>query len=299
MHRRTFLHTAAAAASGLALTGLAGCASDADSSADTTADATADATASAATGVGPVGVQLYTLRSLLESDVEGTLEQVAAMGYRTVEFAGYYDRSPDELNALLSRLKLTAPAAHLLPQDIRERPTEVLDRAAAMRHDYLVCAYLTEDDRQSLDAYRAIADLLNDFGERCADRGLQLAYHNHDFEFASMDDRRPYDVLLARTEADLVAMELDLYWIRKAGHDPLAYFAQHPGRFPLWHVKDLGADGTIVPVGNGQIDFAALFARAEQAGLRHAFVEHDTPDDPLASIRQSIGYLNGLDVGDA
>ena len=290
MTRRTFLHTAAAATGGLALAGLAGCTPDSESSAETNADS--DAT----TGVGPVGVQLYTLRSLLHDDLEGTLEQVAAMGYQQVEFAGYYDRSPSDLNALLDRLNLIAPAAHAMPQDIRERPDDLLRMADALGHDYLVCAYLTEDDRASLDDYRTVADLLNTFGKRCAKRGVQLAYHNHAFEFERMENQRPYDLLLSETDGDLVKMELDLYWIHKADVDPFAYFAQHPGRFPLWHVKDMGADGAIVPVGNGQIDFAALFARAEQAGLQHAFVEHDNPDDPLASIQTSMEHLRTMPV---
>ena len=300
MDRRTFLQSATAAAGGFILTGIAGCTSDDAASHSVPPADAASATEASATevsaGVGPVGVQLYTLRSLLADDVEGTLERVATMGYRTVEFAGYYDRSPDDLNALLSRLKLTAPAAHLMPADIRERSGKMLDMADAMGHDYLVCAYLTEDDRASLDDYRAIADLLNTFGQRCADRGIQLAYHNHAFEFERMGNQVPYHLLLEETSADLVQMEMDLYWVHKAEKDPFVYFAQYPGRFPLWHVKDMSANGEIVPVGTGTIDFAGLFARAKQAGLQHAFVEHDNPDDPLASIRTSIGHLNALSV---
>ena len=295
MNRRSFLQSATAAASGLILTGLTGCTSE-DAASRSAPRTGAASVAEDTTGVGPVGVQLYTLRSLLADDLEGTLEQVATMGYRKVEFAGYYDRSPDELNALLARLKLTAPAAHLMPADIRERADELLDTATAMAHDYLVCAYLTEDDRASLNDYRAIADLLNGFGQRCAERGIQLAYHNHAFEFERMGNQVPYHLLLDETDADLVKMEMDLYWVRKAEEDPFTYFAQYPGRFPLWHVKDMGADGEIVPVGTGQIDFAALFARAEQAGLQHAFVEHDNPDDPLASVQASIGHLNALSI---
>jgi len=295
MNRRSFLQSATAAAGGFILTGMTGCTSE-DAASRSAPSAGESASVDGTTGIGPVGVQLYTLRSLLADDLEGALEHVATMGYRKVEFAGYYDRSPDELNALMARLKLTAPAAHLMPADIRERPDEVLDAAAAMGHNYLVCAYLTEDDRASLDDYRVIADLLNGFGQRCADRGIQLAYHNHAFEFERMGNQVPYHLLLEETDADLVKMEMDLYWVRKAEKDPLTYFAQYPGRFPLWHVKDMGADGEIVPVGTGQIDFAALFARAEQAGLQHAFVEHDNPEDPLASIQTSIGHLNALSV---
>jgi sugar phosphate isomerase/epimerase len=298
MDRRQFLQRTAGltlgAVGGTSL--LAACSSDADSGRET-GDETGDETGGsgeAASVPAAFGVQLYTVRSLLEEDFVGTMEAVAEMGYDEVEFAGYYGRSPQEITDLLDRLDLAAPAAHVMPSDIRDSPQEVVDTAAAVGHDYVVCAYLTEADRGSLDAYRAIAGLLDDFGKRCADAGLQLAYHNHDFEFAPIDGTLPYDLLLQETDPERVQMELDLYWIRKAGYEAVDYFDRQPGRFPLVHVKDMGPDGGIVPVGDGQIDFQRIFAASDTAGLQHVFVEHDNPDAPLDSIRTSLNYLQDL-----
>lgn len=294
MDRRTFLHTSTITLGGTAMLGFSASASDADAGTSRASSAPSGRAASGGTGIGSVGVQLYTVRTLLEDDFEGTITQIAEMGYDKVEFAGFYGHAPEEVKALVNRLGLGAPAGHLLPDDIRKRPDEILHAAQTLGYDYLVCAYLTEKDRGSLEAYRNVASLLENFGKRCADAGVQLAYHNHDFEFQSIDGTLPYDVLLQETSPETVKMELDLYWIRKAGHDPLAYFDAHAGRFPLWHVKDMGADGGMTPVGEGQMDFAALFEQAEQAGLQHAFVEHDNPEDPMQSIQTSLAYLQQL-----
>ncbi len=112
-------------------------------------------------------------------------------------------------------------------------------------------------------------------GESCREAGLRFGYHNHDFEFETIDGQIPFDVLLDETDPGLVDFELDLFWITKGGEDPLRYFERYPGRFTLCHVKDMAAGGEMVDVGAGGIDFAAIFARAEQAGLKHFFVEHD------------------------
>ena len=269
---------------------LAACASDADRK----PDPSQPADGMGSTVLPAVGVQLYTVRSLLEDDFVGTMETVANMGYDEVEFAGYYGRSPQEVKDLLARLDLAAPSTHVMPADIRERPQEIVETASTIGHEYVVCAYLTEADRGSLDAYREVASLLEAFGTRCADAGLQLAYHNHAFEFQEMEGTLPYDLLLQETSPETVKMELDLYWIEKAGYDPLAYFEKHDGRFPLCHVKDITQDGQIAPVGEGTIDFARIFERADQAGLQHYFVEHDNPDDPMASIRTSLNYMAKL-----
>jgi sugar phosphate isomerase/epimerase len=127
---------------------------------------------------------------------------------------------------------------------------------------------------------------------------MQLTYHNHAFEFAAVDGRVPYDILLERCDPRFVAFEMDLYWITKGGRDPLAYFARWPGRFPLVHVKDsAGApEHRMVDVGDGRIPWPAIFARRQQAGIRHSFVEHDNPADPLTSVRRSYAYLRSLEV---
>lgn len=247
-------------------------------------------------GIDRVGVQLYTVRSLMARDVAGTLEQVADIGYREVEFAGYFDQPPDRLRELLDRLGLAAPSAHVSFDALEgEQWTRTREAAQALGHRYLVIPWLAPEERGSLDDYRRIAARLERAGARVGDAGLQLAYHNHEFEFEPIDGTIPYDILAA-TDPDLVALQLDLFWIRHAGEDAVAYFQRHPGRFPSVHVKDVAEDGSMVDVGSGVIDWPAIFAHADTAGIRHFFVEHDQPADPLASIRNSYRHLSRLDV---
>ena len=142
-----------------------------------------------------------------------------------------------------------------------------------------------------------MAELFNKVGEKCQEAGLQFGYHNHDFEFDSLDGQIPYDLLLQGTDPKLVQMELDIYWIKKAGKDPLAYFERYRGRFALCHVKDMTEAEEMVDVGEGEIDFAEIFSKSEEAGLKHYFVEHDHPEDPLKSIKTSFKYLKQLEFG--
>ena len=241
-----------------------------------------------------IGVQLYTVRRAMEQDFSGTLARVAEIGYREVEFAGYFGRNPAGVRAALDAAGLAAPAAHVPFEALREGWDEVLDAANRIGHRYVVVAWIPEQERRTLDAYRAMGELFNRAGEAARTAGLTYAYHNHDFEFAPLEGQVPYDVLLAETDPALVGLELDLFWITKGGRDPLAYFDRHPGRFPMLHVKDMNAAGEMVDVGQGTIDFRGIFARSDQAGVRHYFVEHDEPSDPFASIRASHDYLRSL-----
>ena len=241
-----------------------------------------------------IGVQLYTLRSLMEDDFEGTLRSVADIGYDEVEFAGYYDRSPEEVRGLLDELGLAAPSTHVPLSALRDDLDGVIQTAQSVGHEYVVCPWLPDEERGSIEGYRQLAQLFNDVGRQLQAENLQFGYHNHAFEFEPIDGQRPYDVLLEATDPAHVTMELDLYWIVEAGHDPLTYFEQYPGRFGLSHVKDRTEDGAMVAVGEGAIDFATMFAHSDQAGLQKYIVEHDSPDDPLASIQASYEYLRQL-----
>jgi sugar phosphate isomerase/epimerase len=241
-----------------------------------------------------IGVQLYTVRSLLARDFDGTLARIAKIGYTEVEFAGYYDRKPADLRKQLDGLGLAAPSAHIGLDALGANWTRTLDDAEILGHDYLVVAWLDEKDRSSLDALRATIATFNKAGEEATKRGIGFAYHNHDFEFKKIDDRMPYDVLLAECDPDNVLFEMDLYWITKGGQDPVAYFDKYPGRFPMVHVKDMGADGGMVDVGKGHIDWARIFSKHDDAGIQHYFVEHDEPADPMATVAESYRYLRGL-----
>lgn len=245
-----------------------------------------------------IGMQLYTVRRELERDFEGTLRKVSALGYREVEFAGYFGRKPAEVRTMLARHGLAAPAAHVQLAALRGDLGGMLEAAHAIGHRYLLVAYLPAEARRTLDDYRRHADLFNEAGERMRREGVQFAYHNHDFEFAPLEGRVPYDLLLERTDARAVKLELDLYWAVKGGASPLDYFARHPGRFPLLHVKDMDSTPArnFTEVGRGRIDFGSIFARAESAGVRHYFVEQDeTPGSPFDSLKVSIDYLRRLE----
>lgn len=241
-----------------------------------------------------IGVQLYSVRRLMQEDFVGTLEAVAAIGYDEVEFAGYFDREPQEVKAILDRLGLDAPAAHVSIDLLRSDLAGTIERARAIGHRYLICPWLAPQERDSIAAYRALAAFFDEVGAACREAGLAFAWHNHEFEFEELEGRVPFDILLDETDPELVTFELDLFWIVKGGADPLAYFERHPGRFPLCHVKDMTAGGEMVDVGAGAIDFAAIFARAAPAGLRYFFVEHDEPAEPLASIAASHDHLRAL-----
>jgi sugar phosphate isomerase/epimerase len=249
----------------------------------------------AASRIEHVGLQLYTVRHEMEKDVEGTIARVAASGYKEVEFAGYFKKTPAEIRAMLDRHGLTSPSAHIAAGADAWR--EALDAAHVIGHQYLVVPWIPVEQRTGIDGYKKIAADFNQKAEQARGAGLQFAYHNHDFEFAPVDGKLPYDVLLAETDPKLVQMEMDLYWIIKGGQDPLAYFARWPGRFPMVHVKDsMGPpDNKMADVGAGTINWKRIFAQQSQAGIKHFFVEHDQPADAFASIKASCDYLKRLD----
>lgn len=243
-----------------------------------------------------IGLQLYTVRSLMAQDVDRTLELVARIGYSEVELAGLFDRTPRQFRETLDRVGLAAPATHHGIDVFRDGFDEAAEAAAALGHRYLVLPSLPRASLASLDAIRGLADDMNEFGERCRTAGMRFAFHNHATELQRVEGEVPLRVLLERTDAELVTFEVDLFWMVHGGGDPLDYFDTYPGRFELCHVKDRTADGEMVDVGDGVIDFPAIFARADRAGLKHFFVEHDSPDDAAGSIAASYGHLAQLDI---
>lgn len=240
------------------------------------------------------GLQLYTLRDLMVQSLADTLKLVAGVGYTQLEFAGYYDQSPAALKRMMDSEGLSAPSAHVPLEVMQKELDKVIEQALVVGHRYLVLPYLMDTDRKTIDQYKALAEFLNKAGEKIRSAGMQLAYHNHDFEFVKLSGQVPYDVLLNETDAQLVQMELDLYWVVKAGLSPLELFARQPGRFPLWHVKDMDKAGSFADVGKGVIDFKPIFAKAAAAGLRHAFVERDQTDNRVETIRQGFSALSRL-----
>lgn len=239
------------------------------------------------------GLQLYTLRQNMGADFEGTLARVAELGYREMEFAGYFNRSAREVRRVLDANSLSSPAAHIQLAAVRADLQREIDFAAELGQRYIVVPFLTPNER-SFDDYQRLVETLNTAGEACRNADLKMAYHNHDFEFDRTNGVIPFDYILENTDPDLVDIELDLYWITRAGVDPLPYFANHPGRFSMLHVKDMDTHGRMADVGLGTIDFAGIFSHGDTAGFQHYFVEHDNPGNGIASITNSIYTLRNL-----
>ena len=241
-----------------------------------------------------IGVQLYTVRALMSEDVAGTLDAVAAIGYREVEFAGYFGHSPAEVRQWLDAAGLASPAAHVgIPELTGAGLEATIETAHTLGQRWIVLPSLP-GDMQTADGYGRAAEILNTAGAAAAEADLRVGYHNHAFEFEAVgeDGATGFDLLLRHLDPSLVDLEIDFHWSAVGGADSAALLREHPGRFPLCHVKDLSADGGMVDVGAGEIDWAELFALSGTAGLRHYFVEHDRPGDPLASIEASYRFLS-------
>jgi sugar phosphate isomerase/epimerase len=258
-----------------------------------------------------IGVQLYTVRDAMQADPAATLAKVAQVGYNSVEGATYtgtqkfYGLDAKAYSKLLKQNGLVMLSSHYALGEptskgagpkgtILNEWSKAVDDAAEVGIKYMVCAYLANNERGSLDHYKKVANDFNTAGEICAKAGIQFCYHNHDFEFIQEDGKYPYETILYNADKDLVKMEMDLYWITKAKQDPIALIDKNPGRFPLWHVKDMDKtpQGNFTEVGNGIIDFKNIFTHANKAGLKYFFVEQDrTPGNPFDSITQSYNYI--------
>lgn len=245
-----------------------------------------------------VGVQLYTIREAIGKDPKGSLKQIADLGFGEVENFGYngkfFGMDANTYKSLLGDLGMTAPSGHYMYNNILKGWEKAVEDAKGIGQDYMVLAYLLPPERKSLDDYKKIAENLNKAGEVCKQAGIQLCYHNHEFEFEALNGTLPFDILTNETDAGLVKVELDLYWATVAGQDPVALFKKHKGRVALWHVKDMDKTPkkNFTEVGNGVIDFATIFKHAKTSGMKHFFVEQDVcPGSPFDSIKQSIGYI--------
>jgi sugar phosphate isomerase/epimerase len=256
-----------------------------------------------------VGVQLYTVRDAMQKDFEGTLAKVAAIGYKEVEFAGYFDKPPQQIKEILSRNNLTSPSAHIDYASLTgDAWSKAIGAAQTIGHEYLINAWVDEAVRKEPGSWKRIAETYNRAGEISQKAGIQFAYHNHNFEFAPVEGKLPYDFLLETCDPKLVQMEMDLCWITSAGKDPVDYFRRYPGRFPLVHVKGLSkkpAEGAATPIAqvlpditdvghNDIIDWKRIFAHSKEAGIKHYFVEHDVPKDPFESLKASYEYVSTL-----
>jgi len=241
-----------------------------------------------------IGLQLYTLRDIISKDVPGVLSQVCKAGYGEVEMYGlsagntFFGKTVKEIAALLKTNNLTSPGGHYMPDKFLfengngDDVKNLCDVANELGNRYVIIPWLSAEKRKNTDQYKALAERLNKAGEICKKANLQLAYHNHDFEFADLGGGHGYDILLNNTDRDLMKMEMDLYWVVKAGHDPIELFNAHPGRFHLWHVKDMSKTNNTqnTEIGNGTLDFDKIFRSAKLAGVKHFIVEQETNYSP-------------------
>ena len=257
------------------------------------------------------GLALYTVRDAMTKDAKATLQAVAQAGYVNVESAGYnngkfYNLSPAEFKALLNELKLTPISAHQGTVTFDNVDQQIAD-LKAVGFKYFVIpvppmglfTYDMVNKKMGMKGgAKNLADILNKLGAKCKAGGLELLYHNHDFEFSKDEEGNVVlDYLLEHCDKSIVNFQMDLYWVTKAGQDPVAYFKRYPGRFKLWHVKDMDDQGRFAPVGKGHIDFKRILANKKLAGMQYYYVEQDMcfNETPLEAIL--ISHKGLADIG--
>lgn len=249
------------------------------------------------------GLALYTLRDAMAENAKGTLETVATDGYLNIEAAGYdnglfYKMTPADFKSFVEDINLKPISSHQGSVTL-ENADETIAHVKAAGFEYFVIPVppmgMFKFDAESMamgieGSAEKLANVLTTLGKKCDDAGLKLLYHNHDFEFKKGEDGVILmDYLLENTDPALVNFQMDLFWVTKAGADPVAYFEKYPGRFKLWHVKDMDDEGRFAPIGEGTIDFARILAEKEKSGMQYYFVEQDQTFNhtPLEAIKIS------------
>ncbi len=239
------------------------------------------------------GLQLYTVRDAMKKDAKGTLKKVSEIGYKVLETASYdngkfYGMPASEYRKVTKDLGLNVVSSHIGIDPIMKSLDQILEAMNVSRQEFLVVPWIGDTYRNA-DGYKKLADDLNEKGAICKKAGIKLVYHNHDFEFKDLGGTTGMDILLNITNRDVVNFESDLYWVSKAGLDPIEFIKKYPSRFPLWHVKDMAdtPERGFAEVGTGVIDYNEIFKRANIAGLKYFFVEQDRSDNPMNSIQIS------------
>jgi sugar phosphate isomerase/epimerase len=246
-----------------------------------------------------IGVQLYTLRDLTAKNFARTMHAVSKIGYTSVELAGYGNlTSPKDVKKALDDAGLKAPAGHWSIDVLEKEAERVKEEAELLGLETVVVPYLAEERRKDADGYKRTAELLNEIGNVLHGVGLELAYHNHSFEFQKFDGKYGLDLLYENTLPHLVKAEIDVYWVKHGGVDPAAYIDQLGDRVRLLHLKDMGPppEMRFAEVGTGTLDFKAILATAEKHGVRWGMVEQDSTYDtpPLDAVRTSYENLKKL-----
>lgn len=243
------------------------------------------------------GVQLYTFRDEMATDARGTLEKIANLGIREIESARsrkghYYGLTPREMKDACTDLGMKLVSGHV---HLDDQWNSTVEEAVASGQSYLICSSLPSRG-QTLDNYKKVAEAFNKAGETCREAGLKFGYHNHDYEFESDQGQVLYEVLLKETDPELVHMELDLGWVVASGFDPADYFSRYPGRFPLWHLKDMDLEEKkSTEFGKGGLDLADIMARQKESGVKHIFIEQEEySSTPFESMQHNMAFLKKL-----
>jgi sugar phosphate isomerase/epimerase len=249
-----------------------------------------------------IGLQLYTLRDVIMTDVKGVLTSVAAMGYTEAETYGYKDGKlfgmpVAEFGSFMKSIGMKTVSGHYGIDMTTNGWDKSCEDAKALGQSYVVVPWMDKQYYSSLDVLKKTCDTLNKAGEVAKKYGLQMGYHNHAFEFEKVEGKIVFDTMLDQLDPKLVTWEMDIYWVVRAGYDPAKYFEKYPGRFQLWHVKDMdksNADRN-ADVGTGTIDFKNLFTKAKQSGLKKFFIEQETyPTTPMEGTKNSINYIKTI-----
>jgi len=318
MERRKFLRSSAAAAAGISLLNTGFIPRRAAISRD-------------------LGIQLYTLAKPLSDDFPGTIKKLAEFGYRNLEFAGpyyfspqeeiknnplisvmglkgygYHGHTPTEIRRMLDDLGLVSRSAHISDSSLKHNIDEAIEAANIIGQKYILSPAF---HGQTLDEFKAAAELYNSFGERCKAGGIRYGYHTHNGEFADLDGITPFDILVKESDPELLCFELDLFWARVAGADVVELVNQYPGRVKLLHIKDMAQEmdkayTTFDPsgdmaslmqimqnqtiIGNGIIDFRSIISQLGDSDIEHLVIESDFPPEPMEYAWQSAVNLKKI-----
>ncbi|MEO5602276.1 MAG: sugar phosphate isomerase/epimerase [Cyclobacteriaceae bacterium] len=283
MKRRQFLHTSALATAGFL---------------------TLNSCANTKTGKmkikGDLGLQLYTLRDSIPKDPKGIIKKVASFGYKELETYSYSDGKIfgmpfSEFGSFVKDQGMRVMSGHYgIDQARGDNWEKAVTDAKSIGQKYMVVPYLADTERKSIDDYKKVCESLNKAGEVCNSNGIRFGYHNHAFEFTTLEGQIPYDVMLAELDPKMVGLEMDIYWVVRGGQDPLQYFTKYPGRFEQWHVKDMDRNNKDrnADVGTGSIDYVQIFSKAKESGMEHWYVEQESyPGDPIDSVAACAKYL--------
>ena len=257
----------------------------------------------------PLGIQLYSVRKQLPSDYEGTLKQIAALGYREVEAAGFYNHSASQVKQAMQQAGLHCVSAHYSYNDLNGHVDEIVEFMKVIGSRYIICSYPGHHGGQgptfTLDEWRWNAGEFNKFGKKISAAGLKFGYHNHTMEFQKEDGVVPYDELMRLTDPEYVTMEMDLGWVTVGGGNPIELLHRYATRISMLHVKDfkpfkvpqtIENPPTATALGQGSIDYRPIFAAAAQTGhIKHCFVEQEEYTMPvMQELKIDAEYMRKL-----